>query len=109
MQKCLKIHHQLNITKITKKDYKKSFAKNIKVFSNKKKKKSEQYGREQYKSFSEDEKQKLVEYRTKYYKIWKKKNALQRKLADLMFLNIQNTSKRSFNFFHKYKNLFFFR
>ena len=39
VQNCLKIH-QLNITKIIKKDYKKKFVKDIKLFLKKKKKKS---------------------------------------------------------------------
>ena len=53
-QKCLKIY-QLNITKITKKDYKENLVKNIKVFL-KKKHKKEQYGCEQYKNLPKDEK-----------------------------------------------------
>ena len=39
-----------------------------------KKKKKQQYGREQYKNLPEDEKQKPVEYRKKYYRM--RKNAL---------------------------------
>ena len=39
-----------------------------------KKKKKQQYGREQYKNLPEDEKQKLVEYRKKCYRM--RKNAL---------------------------------
>ena len=46
-----------NITKITKKDNKKGFLKNIK--GSLKKKKKQQYGRERYKNLSENEKQKL--------------------------------------------------
>ena len=51
------------------KDYKKKFAKDIKVFLKKIKKKQQQYGRERYKNLPVDEKQKLVEYRKKYYKM----------------------------------------
>ena len=42
--------------KIIKKDYKKKFVKDIKIFL--KKKKKQQYGRERYKNLLEDEKQK---------------------------------------------------
>ena len=67
ISKCLKIH-QLNITKIIKKDYKKNLVQNIKFFIKKKQKQQQQqqYGREQYKNLPEDEKQKLVEYRKKH-------------------------------------------
>ena len=51
------------------KDYQKKFAKDIKVFLKKIKKKQQQYGRERYKNLPVDEKQKLVEYRKKYYKM----------------------------------------
>ena len=67
----LKIH-PLNITKITKKDYKKDLWK-ISKFFQKKEKKKKQYGRWQYKNLPEDEKQRLVDYRIKNYKM--RKNA----------------------------------
>ena len=49
--------HQLNITKITKKQYKKGFWKDIKVFLKNKR------GCDWYKNIPEDEKSKLVEQR----------------------------------------------
>ena len=67
----LKIH-PLNITKITKKDYKKDLWK-ISKFFQKKEKKKKQYRRGQYKNLPEDEKQRLVDYRIKNYKM--RKNA----------------------------------
>ena len=66
------MRYQLNITEITKKNYKKRLEKNIEVFP-KKKKKKQQYGCEQYTNLSNDENQRLAEYRKKYYKT--RKNA----------------------------------
>ena len=53
--------HQLNITKITKKEYKKSLMKNIEIFPKRKMKKKLKHGSERYKNFSEDEKQLSIE------------------------------------------------
>ena len=46
--------HRLNITKIRKKDYKKSLMKNMEAFPKKKRKKAAVWG-ERYKNLSEDE------------------------------------------------------
>ena len=67
IQKGLNIHN-LNITKITKKDYKKKVCK---VILKKKKKKQQHRGHKWYKSLLEDEKQKLFEYQQGYYKMRK--------------------------------------
>ena len=72
IQKCLNIH-QLNIIKITKKDYKKARERHQSL-SKEKKETKRQYGHERYKNLSEDKKQKLVKYRRKYLKM--RKNAL---------------------------------
>ena len=69
--------HQLNITKIITKGYKRSIVKNIKVLFRERKKKKQQYGCELYENLPEDEKQRKVEYRKKYYKTWRNKNTSQ--------------------------------
>ena len=69
--------HQLNITKIITKGYKRSIVKNIKVLFGERKKKKQQYGCELYENLPEDEKQRKVEYRKKYYKTWRNKNTSQ--------------------------------
>ena len=56
---------QLNITKLTKKDYKKGSRKISKSFKEGKEKK-QQCGHEPYKKLPEDGKQQLAEYRKKY-------------------------------------------
>ena len=62
IQKCLKIH-QLNIKKITKKDYNKKPRKRYQSFSKEEKEKKKQYKCERYKNFPKDKNQRLVEYR----------------------------------------------
>ena len=60
-KKCLKIH-QINITKVIRKDYRKKHRKRYQNHSTEEKEKKQQYGCEQYKNLKEDEKQKLVEF-----------------------------------------------
>ena len=68
IQKCLKIH-QLNIIKITKKDYKKRFVKDTKVLQKRKKEKKRWHGQQRNKNHPEDDRQRLLKYRKKYYKM----------------------------------------
>ena len=63
--------------KKTKKWFKKSLVKGIKILLKKKKNKKREYSCEQYKNLSEDKKQRLVEYIKVYYKMQKNKKLLQ--------------------------------
>ena len=62
IKKCLK-NYKLNITKITKKDYKNYDPGKYQSLCKEEKERKRQSGRERYKNLSEDEKRKLVEYR----------------------------------------------
>ena len=63
--------------KKTKKRFKKSLVKGIKILLKKKKNKKREYSCEQYKNLSEDKKQRLVEYIKVYYEMQKNKKLLQ--------------------------------